>query len=326
MVSLKDIANELGLSVSVVSRALNPVPDANARVSEKTRALVLETCQRLGYRRNRVAEFVKRRRFPAIGIFLPRTANSLIANLLFGISEEAGSKDFPLLIHTGMDETSYLEFIHNNLDLAASGIITYSATQYHQPSNQDLLKKYCANGGKVLILNDCTIKGYTKLYIDEYKGGRLAAEMLIDSGCRNFICFNNETVAYAASVNQMRYEGFCSKLCEKGAACHLCNSQEELLMLLKKVSDCGVFAVSDSLAMNILQYTSNFGLRVPDNFKLVGYDDMEWSATMGLSTIRQPFREEGRRAAAKIIEMIYGKEEKDEVFMPSAVARRTPGS
>ena len=97
-------------------------------------------------------------------------------------------------------------------------------------------------------------------------------------------------------------------------------------MLLKKVSDCGVFAVSDSLAMNILQYTSNFGLRVPDNFKLVGYDDMEWSATMGLSTIRQPFREEGRRAATKIIEMIYGKEEKDEVFMPSAVARKTTGS
>ena len=189
MFSLKDIAAELDLSVSVVSRSLNPAPDANARVSEKTRQRVLEACQRLGYRRNHAAEFVKRRRLPAIGVFIPRAANSLIANLLFGISEEAGRKDFPLLIHTGMDETSYWEFMHNNLDLAASGIITYSATQYHQPSNQELLKKYSSNGGKVLILNDRTVEGYTKLYIDEFAGGRLAAKMLMDSGCCNFFCF-----------------------------------------------------------------------------------------------------------------------------------------
>ena len=323
MVSLKDIAAELNLSVSVVSRALNPAPDANARVSEKTRMLVLETCQRMGYRRNRIAEFVKRRRFPAIGVFIPRTANSLIAKLLFGISEEAGSKDFPLLIHTGMDENSYWEFMHNNLDLAASGIITYSATQYHKSSNLDLLKKYSSNGGKVLILNDCTVKDYTKLYMDEYEGGRLAADMLMASGCQNFICFNNEEFSFAASVTQMRYEGFCGWLHNKGASCLLCKKIEEIPALLKNNSKCGVFAVSDSLAMNIINLASASGLRAPEDFKLVGYDDMEWSEIMGLSTIHQPFREEGRQAAVKIIEMIYGKNVEDEIFTPRAILRKT---
>ena len=88
MTSLKDIAAELNLSVSVVSRVLNPAPDAHAKVAPRTRARVLEACQRMGYRRNRTAEFVKRRRFPGIGVFIPQTANTLTANLLFGISED----------------------------------------------------------------------------------------------------------------------------------------------------------------------------------------------------------------------------------------------
>ena len=325
MVSLKDVAAELGLSVSVVSRALNPVPDANARVSEKTRKLVVETCQRMGYRRNRVAECVKRKRFPAIGVFIPKTANSLIANLLFGISEEAGSKDFPLLIHTGMNEASYRDFLNNNLDLAASGIITYSAIQYHQPGILTLLEQYCASGGKVLILNDRTVEGYTKLYMDEFAGGRLAAEMLIASGCRNFFCFNCEVPSYASSVNQMRYAGFCAELNEKGAECRLVTSFDEFPGLLEKTPGSGVFAVSDLNALKLMQIAGAAGLRAPEDFKLVGYDDMEWSEAMGLSTIQQPFKEEGVRAAAKIIGMIYGRDNGDELFTPCAIPRKTTG-
>ena len=75
--------------------------------------------------------------------------------------------------------------------------------------------------------------------------------------------------------------------------------------------------------MNIINLASASGLRAPEDFKLVGYDDMEWSEIMGLSTIHQPFREEGRQAAVKIIEMIYGKNVEDEIFTPRAISRKT---
>ena len=327
MISLKDVAAELDLSVSVVSRALNPSPDANARVAEKTRQRILEACQRLGYRHNRMAEFVKRRRFPGIGVFLPRKANSLIANLIFGISEEAGDKDFPLLIHTGMDEESYRKFMLNNLDLSAGGIITYSVLQYHQPGLQELLQEYCDNGGKVLILNDCTAAGYTKLYMDEYYGGQLAADMLLRAGCRNFFCLGEELCeekhSSSNSVNQMRYEGFREQLQKHGAECRSVASIETLTATLQKTPGSGVFAVSDLHALALMQRTEAAGLRAPEDFKLTGYDDMDWSGPVGLSSIRQPFCEEGRRAAAKIMEMIYGWGEKDEALLPCAVPRKT---
>ena len=321
MVSLKDIAAELNLSISVVSRALNPAPDANAKVASKTKKLVLDTCERMGYRRNRMAEFVKRRRFPGIGVFLPKSANSLVANLIFGISEEAGSKDFPLLIHTGMDVDSYSDFMHNNLELAAGGIITYSGAQYQQPGVQKLLEQYCKEGGKVLILNDCTVQGYTKLYMDEFAGGKLAAQMLIDSKCQKFFCYRGEFVP--GSVTQMRYEGFSAKLAKVGASCQLVDKLVDLPKIIKQNPACGVFTVSDSYALLLMQLAAKESLQAPDNFKLVGYDDMDWASSIGLSTIQQPFRQEGKRAAAKIIEMIYGREELDEILIPTTVSRFT---
>jgi LacI family sucrose operon transcriptional repressor len=211
--------------------------------------------------------------------------------------------------------------MHNNLELAAGGIITYSATQYQQHGIQKLLEQYCKEGGKVLILNDSTVKDYTKLYMDEFAGGRLAAQMLIESNCQNFFCFRGEEVEN--SVTQMRYEGFSSKLRENGAICHLVDNLFEIPEFVKKTPSSGVFTVTDTYAITLMQLAYQEGISAPDDFKLVGYDNLDCSAILGLSTIHQPFREEGRIAANKIIQMIYGNEEKDEIIIPSAIVRKT---
>ena len=95
MVKLKDIADALGVSLTVVSRVLNPKPDKYGFVAEATRELVLKKAAEMGYRRNRSAEFLARGgRSANIGVFLPLTANSLIAELIMGISEGSNRHGF----------------------------------------------------------------------------------------------------------------------------------------------------------------------------------------------------------------------------------------
>ena len=138
MTSLKDIAQELGLSVSVVSRALNPNPDANARIAPHTLRLISETAARMGYRRNHAAEFMRRKRSAAIGVFVPEFSNRLIADLILGLHEEANRAGFSLQLHSGLDAASYRSFLADHNSLASTGIISYSPRQYHFPEQEEI--------------------------------------------------------------------------------------------------------------------------------------------------------------------------------------------
>ena len=321
MAALKDIAAELNLSVSVVSRALNPSPDTHARVSEETRRKVQETASRLGFRRNRNAEFMKRHRSPAIGVFLPEITDSLIANLIFGISEEAAYADFPLCIHTGWNEQSFLDFIQENMERAASGIIAYSAQQYRHPELQHLLTQYCRDGGKLLLLNDCTVDEYPSLCMDEQAGGSAAADLLLQSGCSAFRCLCPGLIGDDKSLRALRWNGFRQRLEQCGRTASADPDLNTTVDFLHRNPGCGIFCTSDAVALQLLRLARESGLETPRDYKLVGYDNAEWTAGLDISSIHQPFREEGRRAAVKLIRMIYGHSEDSELLTPTAICR-----
>lgn len=322
MTALKDIAAELNLSVSVVSRALNPLPDTHARVSEATRRKVQEAASRLGFRRNRNAEFMKRHRSPAIGVFLPEITDSLIANLIFGISEEAARADFPLCIHTGWNEQRFLDFIKINMERAASGIIAYSAQQYRHPELQHLLTQYCKEGGKLLLLNDCTVADHPVLCMDEQAGGSAAADLLLQSGCSAFRCLcpgllNGDD----KSIRALRWNGFRQRLEQCGRTAAADPDLNATVDFLHRNPGCGIFCTSDAVALQLLRLAWASGLETPRDYKLVGYDNADWTAGLDISSIHQPFREEGRRAAVKLIQMIYGHSEDSELLTPTAMRR-----
>lgn len=328
MISLKDIAAELNISISVVSRVLNPAPDANARISEATRQKVLETAARLGYRRNRAAEFMKRNRSGVIGVFIPDIADALIANLLFGIAAKAEMLDFPLEIHPGLCENSYTEFMRRHCAQAASGIISYSTTQYHHPEVGNLLDEYCSCGGKLLILNDVSCKNYTTVAMDEVTGGMLAAEMLSENSCREYYFVSDSRSLDASQLLPRRGEGFMQYLSSKNLPVRQISPDEELTALLQASSadaPIGFFAGYDMLAVKIINHARDLGKTAGTDFKLVGYDDLPVAGALspGLSTIGQPFRDEGMLAVEKLVRMIYGSVEKNELLTPYKVKRAT---
>jgi len=321
MATLKDVARHVGLSASVVSRALSRRPDKNARVAPGTILKITAAAKALNFHRNRAAEFIKRGALPTIGVFVPEAPNRLIADLLFGIAEIARKDDFPLQIDCDFSLPGFRRFMRHNLDLAHSGVISYPML-ITQPQIAREAERFRAGGGKIVLLN-CAIKipGVPVVAMDERLGGCLAAERLLAGHCKSF-----------AVVGECkgRELGFEEKLAGAGYA--TAKFSENLSSLRSLVTSCkssakpvGIFAVSDKLALIIVRSARGAGLAVGRDVLVVGYDDLELAeeADPPLTTIHQPFREEGRLAARKLINLIYGETEKSVLISPRLVARES---
>ncbi|MFH1478015.1 MAG: LacI family DNA-binding transcriptional regulator [Verrucomicrobiota bacterium] len=323
MATLKDVARKTGFSVAVVSRALNPRPDQHARVASATRRQLIRTAREMGFRRNRMAEFMRRGGLPTVGVFLPAAANRLVADLVFGISEVLSEEDFPLQIGFDSYVEGFRKFIRHNVDLAHSGIISYP-TLISDPDVEKEVADYRSKGGKVVLLNTSVrLDGVPVISIDDKKGGRLAAERLLARRCVRF--------AVLGSLSG-RNEGFQQFLATAGKSALACQDDASGLRAIfrfcREASACrpaGIFAVTDVLALRIFRALSATSLQAGRDVLVIGYDDLDLTSeiTPALTTLHQPFREEGRLAARKLIHMINGGQEASVLIPPRLVIRQS---
>lgn len=323
MATLKDIARQTGFSVAVVSRALNPRPDRHARVSAATRRQLIRTAREMGFRRNRMAEFMRRGGLPTVGVFLPTDANRLVADLVFGISEVLSEEDLPLQIGFGSYVEGFRKFIRRNVDLAHSGIISYPAL-IADPDVEKEVAAYRSKGGKVVLLNtSARLAGVPVISIDDQQGGRLAAERLLARRCIRFAVFG---------YHPGRQQGFRQSLSRDGGTVREfkddASGVKALTRFCRKASSSrsvGIFAVADVLALRVLRALSGTALQVGRDVMLIGYDDLDLTPeiTPALTTLHQPFREEGRLAARKLIRMINGGQESSVSISPHLVIRES---
>jgi len=353
--SLRDVARHVGLSVSVVSRALSRRPDKNARVAPDTVKKIAAAARTLNFRRNRAAEFVKRGALPTLGVFVPAVSNRLIADLIFGIAEVARGEDFPLQIDSDLSLKGFRRFLRHNLDLAHSGVISYPGLMFN-PEVAREVKKFQSAGGKVVLVNSTPeISGVPMVAMDERLGGRLAAERLLARNCKSFALAGEfrergpgfEGRLTEATVIGQLYGGAPSRrncgnarpqcgqatlteaLQETYSIAKFPEDESGLRELVKFCKSCakpvGIFAVNDKLALTIIRSLRDAGLTVGRDALVVGYDDLELAAESDppLTTIHQPFREEGRLAARKLINLIYGETEQSALISPRLVARES---
>lgn len=323
MTTLKQIAECTGLSVSVVSRALNARPDKNARVAPATRKRILKAARRLNFRRNRAAEFMQRGKSATIGVLLPDIPNRLVGDLVFGVAEVLAKENFPLQMDFNMYASGFRRFIRNTIDLAHSGIISY-ATLISDPEIKRAVQAYQRKGGKVVLLNTILrLKGVTLIAIDNRKGGRLAAERLLFRKCARFAVVDD----YFG-----RREGFETALAEAGKKSVFIEDDPRGMNRLIEFcrgatasEPAGIFASCDELALRIMRLLAGTRWRVGQEILLIGYDDLDLTAevTPALTTIHQPFREEGRIAARRVLGMIYGEPASEVLIEPRLVVRES---
>lgn len=329
MVTLREIAQKASLSVSVVSRVLNRNPDPNTRVSEKTRALVEKLAKDMGYRPNRTAEFLKRGRVPAIGVFLLKEADNLIADLVFGLSAEAEADGFHLSLSFGMTAKNYKKFVDNATAATNCGIITYPYDYDSQltdkPQIVEIMDKFRSGGGKVVLMNHHGDSGdIPSVSFDEYEGGRLAAERLLARNCRTFMF---------VQPYWERTDGFIETLHAHGKETSIFAGDGggilDLVARARAVKPenrpIGVFATNDRYAVQIIPALTQAGFHIGRDALVIGYDDQPLGKDMtpSLTTIHQPFEEAGKLAVRKVINLIYANQETSVKVKPYLVVRES---
>jgi len=320
MITIKDIAKEVNLSHSVVSRALNPNPDKNARISQNTKRLVKEKAREMGYQPNRIAEFMRRGRSAAIGVFLPDYSNRLISDLVIGISESANKYGFPLNFYFGLNYESYASFINKNIKNPSSGIISYPYEIEANSRIDSLFKTYLSAGGNGILLNTTRQQTVPVLYMHEEHGSRCAAKCLLKRDCYQY---------FAAEGFSERIVPFTDYMKEKGERCRTFKI-DKIVEIIKQLegqngSSAGIFATTDKIALLIMKEINNSTLKIGKDIFIVGYDDLELTALIDppLTTVHQPFKIQGIRAVEKLINMLYGNKEENEAVIPYLVKRDT---
>lgn len=322
MVTLKDVAKETGLTVSTVSRVLNN----RGYISEETRQKVYAAMKKLNYHPNEVARSLSKKSTNTIGIIVPHIKHPYFAELISNLENEAYKQNHKIFLFNSQEkdekEKEYLEMCSSN---RVSGVILCSgniAVQEFDSLNIPLvtIERYLENGTAAV---EC----------DNYQGGSLAAKHLIASGCKHLLHFSGiHETAMPADQRAIGFSDICklSDIHYKEVSTsafqynHLEYHKEIESVLKNNPQVDGIFASSDIIAAQILQVCRSLGINVPEQMKIVGFDDVDLASltTPSITTIHQPVKEMARLAIKLVVSSSEGDIVPKRSILPVSLVKR----
>lgn len=279
-VTIKTIAEELNISFSTVSKALNNDP----LIKLDTRKAVWEKAKEMGYSPNMNARSLRSKKSHTIGIILNDIENPTFAHILSAITNEMANFNYTTLVcdskyNVEMERRNILSLISRNTDSIIISPVTMDADRL------DLLNPMME---KVIVLSE-QIKGFNANYVHvDYKtGGYLAAKKMLQSGhIVNLIISEKETT----TVNRQYIAGIKHAYEEHNVDFNesllfhcipsLSNGYKTIMDLYNKYKAnnerlpfTGVMCICDSLAFGVYQAVANIGLNIPNDISVIGFDD-----------------------------------------------------
>jgi LacI family transcriptional regulator len=311
-----------------VSRVINN----NGRFSSATKEKVLAVIQEHGYTPNSMARALRTSRTRTIGVIVPDVTNEFFAKLTLFIQQTLFEQDYSTLIYN-TDENTALEDRHLQALTAqsVSGVIFISGNGrnkvVHAPDVPTIFLDR-----KPHLKSNCM--SYIHIRTDHREGGYLAGKALLDSGCvKPGIVMGPQRLFSQAE----RFKGFVQALKEgkrslsessiiRVEKINYYSAYSGMLAQLKKgiVKD-GYFCTTDWLAVGAMRGLTERNIKVPEQVKLVGFDNISISEYSKLTTIHQDIKGMGKTAAHLMLQMLNGDEikEREYIFQPSLVKRMT---
>lgn len=311
-----DVAKAAGVSQSAVSRAFSP----GAPIAEKTRQRILKAALELGYQPNAIARSMSTaRRGPyqksgMVGVIVTRLEDPFFANTISHFSRNLQAGGWHMLLFTVDSQAEVDDALNALMQFKVDGVIILSAILSSH------MAQICADRGTPVLLYNrgagsldvCSVQ------IDNHQGARAAAEILCEAGHQRIAFVGGEA---GDETTELRQAGFVERLAESGRDVFLhenggytfAGGREAGLRLFARneVPDA-VFCASDVMALGILHAARHdLGLDVPNDFSLIGFDDIPAAAWPGhdLTTIRQPIRRMIRKAAGIFTDRMTNPEE-----------------
>ena len=315
-ITIKDLAKELNISPSTISRALKDHPD----ISPKTKEIVKALAEKLKYRPNHLAQGLRNSKTNTIGVIIPEFIHFFFSTIISGIEDVAYSKGYNVILCQSAE--TYQREVTNTKALWNSRVdgmlvsISKETTEYTH--FQELL-----NEGLPMVFFDRVSKklNASQVIVDDYDGAFNAVEHLISRGCKKIVHLAGPK---NLEISKNRLNGY--KDCLKK---HKINFDENLVVwcpegtyeeskrftnvLLDKIDGIdGFFGCHDITALGAILAIKEKGINIPQEIKVIGFSDWQFSNLIEprLTTVSQAGFEMGQAAATLLIDEIETDDDK----------------
>ena len=329
VVTLKAVAERVGVTAGTVSAVLNDAPGARS-IPEHTRQRIRAAAQELNYRPNFLARSLRQRRTYTVGLIVEEIGDAYGAMIIGGIEAHLRQHNYFFLTAVHRHDAGMMRD-HSQLLLArgAEGFITVDASL----SEPLPLPTVSVAGHKKL-------SGVTNIVLDQETGVRLALDHLVSLGHRKIAFMKGQPFS---SDSEERWQAVCKVAGELGL-----EMDPDLIVRLehddpspqvgypyvkellnRKKPFTALFSYNDISAIGAIRAISERDLKIPADISVVGFDDIPWAAfhTPSLTTVRQPLGKMGQIAAETVVRMIEGDREQPSqiAIEPTLVVRVSSG-
>ncbi|HMJ68486.1 MAG TPA: LacI family DNA-binding transcriptional regulator [Cyclobacteriaceae bacterium] len=309
-VTIKDIARELGISPSTVSRALKDHPD----ISAETKKAVNELAERLNYQPNIVALSLRQKKTNTIGVIIPEIVNTFFSTVISGIEDVAYEGGYNVIL--AQSNESYQREVTDMKALFNSRVDGMLLSLSRETTNFDHIESIISKGVPIVLYDRFySNPNLSKVIVDDYVGAKEAVLHLIEQGCKRIAHLEG---APNLIISKDRLRGYQDALSESNLEIRetytvVCpnNSFEEgqratqKLLSLSTPPDA-IFATNDPMAMGAIMAIKEKGLTIPDDVAVVGFSNYFFSQITdpSLTSVDQPGFEMGQEAARLLIRQI----------------------
>ncbi len=317
--NIRAIAALAGVSPATVSRVIN----GTSPVDEEKRQRVLDAIEQTEYVPNQIARSLFLKSSRILGYIVPNITNPFFGEIGRCIEEIAFARNYRVILcNSNGDIAKEKEYVQMLQSMNADGVVMItnsSKVQYGIPLPCVVIDREFDSGSKVFTIRSA-----------HSEGARIAAQHLYDLGCKCIVCMSQSD---GISSAMQRYEGFVEFCREHALPARVVECgydfddgirrTRELLETYPEVD--GILAANDIAALAVYRVLSQAGKRVPQDVRLVGFDNIGVSGlvTPSLTTVAQPIREIGQLAANYIIDIVEGKQPPERsVILPVTLIKR----
>ena len=305
--TITDVAARAGVGVGTVSRVLN----GRSNVRPVTRAKVLEAIEALKYRPSTIARNLSLRRTHVIGVVVPFFTSYSAVERIRGVASVLARSPYDLMLFDieAEDRREHAFRLFDRGD-RSDGLLLLSLV----PPDEEVDRLRAARLPCVLV--DAPHAELPRILIDDVRGGELATSHLLALGHERIAFIGDKppdpfrltssgdrTQGYQQALERAGIEPRPEYLRE-GTQSHQVARGIAIDLLRLPQRPTAVFAASDAQALGVLEAARILGIRVPEELSVIGFDDVEVAALVGLTTVRQPLFESGRRGAELLLELV----------------------
>ncbi|MEP2772949.1 MAG: LacI family DNA-binding transcriptional regulator [Fulvivirga sp.] len=327
-ITIKDIARELGISPSTVSRALKDHPD----ISPKTKMAVKKLAEELNYQPNSIALSLRQSKSNTIGVIIPEIVHFFFSTVISGIEDVAYDAGYSVIV--SQSNESYDREVMDTRALFNNRVDGMLISMSRETTDYEHFQSIHKRGMPMVFFDRiCDGLDTSKVIVDDHDGAFQATEHLIKQGFTRIAHLGGPQ---NLSISRQRLDGYKDALKQHNMKIDESlimtdhssddedNAKEITSMLLDSPNPPdAMFAINDIAALGAMMAAKERGLSIPKDFAIVGFSNWRFTSMTdpAMSTVDQPGFTMGQEAARLLIKEIEAKE--DEVITPETITLKT---